>query len=99
MKRFLIGLIAMGLCAGRLDSKADALPQVSVAAVARTANGYVRAGCLGLSFTCGSGATCVVSGYPLAASASITIPIPAQSRTNDVYYTVTGGTLYSLEVR
>lgn len=96
---FFLVLVAVILFLGRAEVFSDALPQVSVSAVPHTTNGYVKAGCLGLIFSCGSGATCVVAGLPLAASTSVTIPIPAQSRTNDVTYTVSGGTLYSLEVR
>jgi hypothetical protein len=96
MKYLLILLLAISVSSIRADSTCG---QMAVNAASHTANGYVKQGCHGLTFICGSGATCAVAGATLPANTIVTVPIPSCATSGDVYYTVSGGTLWSLEVR
>ena len=69
---------------------------------AHTTSGSIARGCRGLTFVCGSGATCTVSGTTIAAGAILNVPFFPEFKGDvlgAVAYTVSGGTLYSVEVR
>jgi hypothetical protein len=95
MKRFLITLGCLLVLL--MPAMADQQRQLSI--VAHTSSGFIKQGCLGLTFISSSGFSGTVSGYTLAASTTLTIPISSHDWVGDVYYTVTAGTLYSVEIR
>ena len=100
MKVFLtLGLIVVYTFFGWIYCNAQSYGNVTCNASAHVNNGTVPTGCKGLVFVCGSGATCAVAGATLPANTILTVPIPAQSRVNDLQYTVSGGTLWSIECR
>jgi hypothetical protein len=92
---FLSGLV---LCWGTVQ--ADERPQVTVTIINHTTSGYIKQGCVGLTvITSGGFAGTFAGSVSLAASTTYPIPIPSGARLNDTYYTVTGGTLTTIEVR
>lgn len=98
MKFTFIVLAAIVLAFGGLQ--ADERNHVSLQIVNHTTSGYIKQGCVGLTFITSSGFSGTVGGsVSLASSTTYSIPIPAGTVMNDVSYTVTGGTLTSVEVR
>lgn len=99
MKSLLALILGMVFLHGGVIS-ADERNHVSLSIVNHTSSGYVKAGCVGLTFITSSGFSGTVSGsVSLASSTTYSIPIPAGAVMNDVAYTVTGGTLTTIEVR
>jgi hypothetical protein len=97
MKRFLISVVCLFILL--MPAMAQQYGTRTLSIVGHTTSGFVKGGCFGLTFISSSGFTGTVAGYTLAASTTLAIPIPAQSTLGDTYYTVTAGTLYSLEIR
>lgn len=68
--------------------------------VAHTTSGSVAIGCRSLTFIASSDFSgTVLTNFPMAAGAGLTIPVPAGDTLGAVAYTVSTGTLYSVEVR
>jgi hypothetical protein len=68
--------------------------------VAHTTDGTVAAGCRSLVFIASSDyAGTILTNFTLPAGAGLTVPVPTGDTLAAVAYTVTAGTLYSVEVR
>jgi hypothetical protein len=81
-------------------AKGDERNQVHLTIVNHTASGYVKQGCVGLTFVTSAGFTGTLAGsFAPASSTTYPIPIPSGATMGDVYYTVSAGTLTSIEVR
>jgi hypothetical protein len=97
MKRFLIVILAVFLIG---TVSADERNQVHLTIVNHTTSGYIKQGCVGLTLITSAGFSGTLAGtFTPAASTTYTIPIPNGSTMGDVYYTVSAGTLTSIEVR
>jgi hypothetical protein len=94
-------LVVIAVAYGILSPvKADERNQVHLTIVNHTASGYVKQGCVGLTFITSAGFSGTLAGtFSPAASTTYSIPVPSGSVMGDVYYTVSAGTLTSIEVR
>lgn len=98
MKRLLAVIAVIFLIGGSV--RADERNQVHLTIVNHTTSGYVKQGCVGLTFITSAGFTGTLAGsFAPAASTTYPIPISSGSVMGDVYYTISAGTLTSIEVR
>lgn len=88
-------ILILCLCLTSFTAYSDVDRQVALYIETVTATGYVRAGTRSLIFIFSSGFTGTIQGAAFAGStdASINIPVMKGDTLNDVYYTVTAGSM------